>query len=147
MGAPGTLLPLPQPGFQPSSRVGVRGDVHPAPLAEGAPGKNPPSPSVLQGHLGKMRSAEIRGKGSCVRLASCLTKLSSGQSRSWYAVLGCRGDSRIFRPRCGLGWGIERPGSGDFRAAPLVVFAVVGSWQLFQERGWPKGKTFRGAVQ
>lgn len=39
MGAPGIWLPVPQPGFQSSSPVGLSGSVSPALLVEGVPGE------------------------------------------------------------------------------------------------------------
>ena len=57
---------------------------------------------------------------------------------------GCRGHSSVFRPRCGLRVGHRTSWVWEFSGTPTVVFADVGYWQLFQERGWPKGKTLRG---
>lgn len=122
MGALGTRLPLPQPGFQLSSLASLSAGISPALLIEEAPGNRPPPP-ILQGHLGKMRYAEIRGREVVL---GWLNKLSSGlyQKKS-VAVLVWGGDGRIFRLKCGLGWGIRypvgSPNSGLCRCGLLVA--------------------------
>ena len=110
-GAPGTWLPLPRLVSNPLLQW-VSGRCQPC--TQGAPGRNLPSPSILQGDLGKMRSAEI--KRSCVRLASHITQLNSGQAVVVCSSGGAEDTAVSLGQDVDSGWGIGHPGSGSFLA-------------------------------